>query len=105
VTLLGDAAHPMTNGLAQGANQALEDAIVLANCLAVGSEPARQLRVYEELRQGRTTSISRRSAGIARSVRLRRAGALKVRDTLMARVIFTPRGFRQQLKDLDYSFD
>jgi len=105
VTLLGDAAHPMTNGLAQGANQTLEDAIVLANCLAAGSEPARQLRAYEELRQGRTASIARKSGAIARGVRLRRAVPLKLRDTLMARVAFTPRGFRQQQKDLDYSFD
>jgi 2-polyprenyl-6-methoxyphenol hydroxylase-like FAD-dependent oxidoreductase len=105
VTLLGDAAHPMTNGLAQGANQALEDAIVLANCLAADAEPARQLRAYEELREGRTASIARRSAAIARAVRLRRVAPLKLRDTLMEKVLFTPRGFRQQLKDLDYSFD
>lgn len=105
VTLLGDAAHPMTNGLAQGANQTLEDAIVLANCLATGSDPVRQLHVYEEMRRRRTTSISRKSAGIARAVRLRRPVALKLRDMLMARLVFTPRGFRRQLKDLDYSFD
>lgn len=34
VTLLGDAAHPMTPFKAQGANQALSDAVLLADCLA-----------------------------------------------------------------------
>ena len=34
VTLLGDAAHPMTSDLGQGACQAIEDAVVLADCLA-----------------------------------------------------------------------
>jgi 2-polyprenyl-6-methoxyphenol hydroxylase-like FAD-dependent oxidoreductase len=38
VTLLGDAAHPLTPNLGQGACQALEDALVLAGCLA---RPAR----------------------------------------------------------------
>ena len=33
VTLLGDAAHPMTPNLGQGACQAIEDAVVLALCL------------------------------------------------------------------------
>ena len=33
VTLLGDAAHPMTPNLGQGACQAIEDAVVLARCL------------------------------------------------------------------------
>jgi 2-polyprenyl-6-methoxyphenol hydroxylase-like FAD-dependent oxidoreductase len=34
VTLLGDAAHPMTNAFGQGANQAMEDAVVLADSLS-----------------------------------------------------------------------
>ena len=34
VGLLGDAAHPMTPNLGQGACQAIEDAVVLAACLA-----------------------------------------------------------------------
>src|ERR1700720_3570214 len=33
ITLLGDAAHPMTPNLGQGGCQAIEDAVVLAACL------------------------------------------------------------------------
>ena len=36
VTLIGDAAHPMTPFRAQGANQALSDAVLLADCLVEG---------------------------------------------------------------------
>eukprot|EP00966_Prymnesium_polylepis_P172980 4000844-Prymnesium_polylepis.1 len=36
VTLIGDAAHPMTPFKAQGANQALSDAVLLADCLVHG---------------------------------------------------------------------
>jgi len=39
VTLLGDAAHPMLPFLAQGANQAVEDAVALATCLRAAAAP------------------------------------------------------------------
>ena len=54
LVLLGDAAHPTLPFLAQGANMALEDAWVLAACLADGSGLAR----YEALRKPRTTRIT-----------------------------------------------
>ncbi|MBV9329667.1 MAG: FAD-dependent monooxygenase [Chloroflexi bacterium] len=63
VTLLGDAAHPMTPNMAQGACQAIEDAVVLANRLAevdVGGV-ASALRRYEQARQERTATIVRQS--------------------------------------------
>jgi 2-polyprenyl-6-methoxyphenol hydroxylase-like FAD-dependent oxidoreductase len=60
VTLLGDAAHPATPNLGQGACQAIEDAVVLARCLeqivranAKDSVPS-ALRRYEGLRGERT---------------------------------------------------
>ena len=40
LALLGDAAHPMLQYLAQGACQALEDAVVLADALAAHDDPA-----------------------------------------------------------------
>src|SRR5262249_51644294 len=54
VTLLGAAAHPMLPFLAQGGAMAIEDAAVLAACLARHSEePPAGLRLYERLRRGR----------------------------------------------------
>jgi salicylate hydroxylase len=58
VTLLGDAAHPMFPFFAQGAAQAIEDAAVLARCLAAApDDPAAALRRYESLRIPRTTRL------------------------------------------------
>lgn len=64
VTLLGDAAHPMFPFFAQGAAQAIEDAAVLARCLAAGAgDPAAALRRYEGLRIPRTTRLQAVSHG------------------------------------------
>ncbi len=58
VTLLGDAAHPMFPFFAQGAAQAIEDAAVLARCLADdAADPPRALRRYEALRLPRTSRL------------------------------------------------
>ncbi|WP_131735827.1 FAD-dependent monooxygenase [Actinomadura roseirufa] len=66
VTLLGDAAHPMFPFFAQGAAQSIEDAAVLARCLAEGiGDPAEALRRYEALRRPRTARLQ--SASHARS--------------------------------------
>jgi 2-polyprenyl-6-methoxyphenol hydroxylase-like FAD-dependent oxidoreductase len=58
VTLLGDAAHPMAS-FGQGANQAIEDAIVLVRCLDEERDVAAALRAYETKRIGRTASLTR----------------------------------------------
>ncbi len=59
VALLGDACHPMTPYMAQGAACAMEDAVVLARCLAgvnLAAVPA-ALRRYEASRKPRTSKI------------------------------------------------
>ena len=59
VTLLGDAAHQLAPHHGQGANQSIEDAIVLAACLAdAGADSlAGPLDRYERLRRGRTRKV------------------------------------------------
>jgi salicylate hydroxylase len=61
ITIVGDAAHPMLPFGAQGANQAIEDAVTLAACLrdAVRSGVPQALRRYEELRRPRTAYVQR----------------------------------------------
>ncbi|MFD0689888.1 FAD-dependent monooxygenase [Actinomadura fibrosa] len=62
VTLLGDAAHPMFPFFAQGAAQAIEDAAVLARCVADRpGDPLGALRRYERLRIPRTTRLQEAS--------------------------------------------
>lgn len=62
VALLGDAAHAMLPFMAQGACQAVEDAAVLARCLAddVADTPA-ALRRYEAIRKPRVWEVQRAS--------------------------------------------
>ncbi len=55
VSMVGDACHPMMPFLAQGANQALEDALVLGRCLEAHGDVATALARYEALRLERTT--------------------------------------------------
>lgn len=58
VTLLGDAAHPMTPNLGQGACQAMEDAVALAACLsAKPSDTVAALADYERERMPRAHRV------------------------------------------------
>ncbi|MEU6227075.1 FAD-dependent monooxygenase [Streptomyces sp. NPDC047042] len=67
VTLAGDAAHPMLPFMAQGANQAIEDAFALAACLrqAPADGVPAALRRYEAARRPRTALVQQRSADMA----------------------------------------
>lgn len=58
VTLLGDAAHPMLQYLAQGACMAIEDAVCLADCLAARrNDPNRAFLEYQGQRYLRTARV------------------------------------------------
>jgi salicylate hydroxylase len=63
MTLLGDACHPMTPFMAQGAAQAIEDAFVLASHLAAASVDGVEdaLLAYEAVRRPRTDRVQRES--------------------------------------------
>jgi 2-polyprenyl-6-methoxyphenol hydroxylase-like FAD-dependent oxidoreductase len=83
VTLLGDAAHPMTTNLSQGGCQAIEDAVVLASCFGrAGPDVVQALRGYEERRIPRTSILVKRSHSIARVGRFRNAAVCAVRDRI-----------------------
>jgi salicylate hydroxylase/6-hydroxynicotinate 3-monooxygenase len=59
VVLLGDACHPMTPYMAQGAATSIEDAAVLARCLEAVQfdDVERAFRMYEATRKPRTSRI------------------------------------------------
>ena len=61
VTLLGDAAHPMTPNQAQGACQAIEDGVSLARCVREAAEVPAALRDYEGRRRARAAYFVRLS--------------------------------------------
>ncbi|GAA1623618.1 FAD-dependent monooxygenase [Actinoplanes couchii] len=75
VVLLGDAAHAMTPNLGQGANQAIEDAVVLATAGPAG---------YDRLRRPRSQEVARASRMVGRfGQQLENPLAIAVRNTVM----------------------
>lgn len=68
--LVGDAAHPTLPFLAQGANLALEDAWVLADCLA-SSEQQEALLAYQHKRKHRVKKVIEVANANARNYHLR----------------------------------
>jgi 2-polyprenyl-6-methoxyphenol hydroxylase-like FAD-dependent oxidoreductase len=94
VTLLGDAAHPSTPNLGQGACQALEDAVVLAHCLS-GTRPVEAaLRKYEHLRIRRTTAIVRNCWQTGKALQLDSPALESFRNWLMGTWLGTRIGMR-----------
>jgi 2-polyprenyl-6-methoxyphenol hydroxylase-like FAD-dependent oxidoreductase len=82
VTLLGDAAHPMTPNLGQGACQAIEDAVVLGRCVKEAPDPVSALREYERRRIERTAYVVKRSWLIGSVGRWRNPLACWLRDRI-----------------------
>jgi 2-polyprenyl-6-methoxyphenol hydroxylase-like FAD-dependent oxidoreductase len=72
VALLGDAAHAIEPSGGQGSAQAIEDAVVLARCLAAGGEPERALVEYQRQRIPRVKVMRQTSTIVGRIGRLYR---------------------------------
>ena len=84
VTLLGDAAHPITFNIGQGACQALEDALVLADYLEPEmADPIAALRAYEAERRARTAPLQRTAWWIGRMGAVENRFAIRAREALM----------------------
>ncbi len=64
VLLMGDACHPMTPYMAQGAAMALEDSVVLARVLAQApsDEWPQAFKLFEQIRKPRTSMIQKASS-------------------------------------------
>ena len=87
VVLLGDAAHAMVPHHGQGANQTIEDAAVLADCLADavadGSPPCGHLDAldrYRRLRRARTRAVQRASWDTSAALHLPDGAEAEARD-------------------------
>jgi 2-polyprenyl-6-methoxyphenol hydroxylase-like FAD-dependent oxidoreductase len=83
VVLLGDAAHPTTPNLGQGACMAIESSLVLARCLSQEADLADALRRYETERMPRTAWITDQSWKIGRMGQWENPLACRVRDFLL----------------------
>ena len=86
VTLLGDAAHPMTPDLGQGAAQAIEDAVAIGGCLRAATSVASALRAYEEGRREAAYEVMRRARRHFRISHLANPAACRARDAAVKRL-------------------
>jgi 2-polyprenyl-6-methoxyphenol hydroxylase-like FAD-dependent oxidoreductase len=84
VILLGDAAHPTTPNMGQGACMAIESSLVLARCLSQEADLSSALRRYEAERMARTAWVTAQSWKIGRVAQLENPLACRVRDFLLS---------------------
>ncbi|MBX9579113.1 MAG: FAD-dependent monooxygenase, partial [Gemmataceae bacterium] len=82
VALLGDAAHPTTPNMGQGACQAIESAAVLARHLTGAADLPAALTAYAESRFARTAMITNRSWTYGKVFALESGWACWLRDRL-----------------------
>ena len=80
MTLLGDAAHPMTPNLGQGGGQAIEDAVVLDLCLSAQDDCAAAFKDYETRRVARSARVVREARRFGRVGQLENATARALRN-------------------------
>lgn len=83
IALLGDAAHATTPNLGQGACMAIEDAAVLARCLAEFSDIKEAFRQYERKRIRRTAEVVRNSWRLGRIAQLENRVLVALRNLLL----------------------
>jgi salicylate hydroxylase len=84
ITLIGDAAHPMLPFGAQGANQAIEDAMALAVCLRTRYHAGTALKHYEEVRRPRTELVHQKMRENARNHHYSDGDQQRQRDETMS---------------------
>ena len=84
VALLGDAAHPMLQYMAQGACMAMEDAVALAACLSAAREtPERALIAYRDRRLTRTARVQLQSRQVGEHIYHPDGAHAKLRNEIM----------------------
>jgi 2-polyprenyl-6-methoxyphenol hydroxylase-like FAD-dependent oxidoreductase len=104
VALLGDAAHPMTPNLGQGACQALEDAVVLARLAGgAGGGVEAALAAYSAARVRRTQHVVAWSRRMGAVTTWTSPLAVAVRDSLAA--VVGKLGLGASLRGLDAIYD
>ncbi|KIU46918.1 MULTISPECIES: 3-hydroxybenzoate 6-monooxygenase [Bradyrhizobium] len=84
VALLGDAAHPMLQYFAQGACQAMEDAVCLSHMLANHDDQSAALDAYRAQRFPRTAQVQLMSRAIGEHVYHPAGDHARIRNAIMS---------------------
>lgn len=99
---IGDAAHATTPNMGQGACMAIEDAVVLANCLSKESNVSKAFQNFERKRTGRTQQIVNDSWRLGKIAQLENGFFTSVRDTLFR---LMPQRMYERQMELVYEVD
>ncbi len=98
ICLMGDAAHATTPNMGQGANQAIESAWVLSECLSEEKDLTKAFAKYQKMRQAKAVSVVNTSWKIGKMAQLSNPIFTSLRNTL---VRMTPEYFSlKQLKNM-----
>ncbi len=104
ILLLGDAAHATTPNLGQGACMAIEDGVILGNCLASSQTPLQAFQQFQQKRIARTTQIVNTSYRLGKIVQTESRIVAHLRNMAMR---FTPESVTQKqvrfLYDVSFS--
>jgi 2-polyprenyl-6-methoxyphenol hydroxylase-like FAD-dependent oxidoreductase len=98
VVLVGDAAHATTPGVGQGAAQAIEDAVVLADRLAGSDDLTAALAEYEGIRRPRADAVLKMSRRVDKAAQLANPLGWRLRNAVVRRL--PERAQRRQLEPL-----
>ncbi|GAB3989537.1 FAD-dependent monooxygenase [Spirosoma daeguense] len=102
VLLLGDAAHATTPNLGQGACQAIEDAVILANELSTSTSPENAFASFERRRLQRTHYVTNTSWRIGKAAQISNPLLASVRNGLL-RIL--PNSINEKQLELLYRVD
>lgn len=82
VVLIGDAAHATTPNMGQGAGQAMEDALVLANCLERHNDLSEAFQAYQDKRVQRSRKVIKLSRQIGDVAQWNHPWSMTLRNTV-----------------------
>lgn len=83
IVLIGDAAHATTPNLGQGACQAMEDSVVLAQEIKKNNDFSKAIRQFEQRRLKRTHMIARQSRLLGKIAQLENPLAAGIRNAIL----------------------
>jgi len=83
VVLLGDAIHPTTPNLGQGAGMAIESALVLAHCISEHDHATQAFNIYQKCRQKRTAWVTQQSWNAGKLAQLNTSLSYKSRNQIL----------------------
>jgi 2-polyprenyl-6-methoxyphenol hydroxylase-like FAD-dependent oxidoreductase len=82
ICLLGDSAHATTPNLGQGACQAIESSLVIANCLAKHKSPEIAFKAFQELRISNAHKVVKKSWMIGKIAHLSNPVLIGIRNKM-----------------------